>query len=70
MLKCLELKTIVICLKICAMWRFKSFLCVSGSFKHKVVQIWFVLHESWYIPEIGIYYFGEMVRIENNSYNL
>ena len=52
------------------MWRFKSFLCVSGSFKHKVVQIWFVLHETWYIPEIGIYYFGEMVRIENNSYTL
>ena len=46
----------------------KRFLSVSNSFNHKVVQIWFVLHETWYITQVGIYYCIEMVRIENNSH--
>ena len=46
----------------------KGFLSVSDSFKHKVVQIWFVLHETLYITQVGIYYCVEMVRIDNNSH--
>ena len=49
---------------------FKGFLCVSGTFKHKIVHIWFVWHETWYTTQFGIYCIVEMVRIENNSHML
>ena len=45
-----------------------GFLCDSGSFTHKAVQILFVLHETWYITQVGICYCFEMVRIEKNSH--
>ena len=44
----------------------KGFLSVSDCFKHKIVQIWFVLHETWCITQFGIYYCIEMARIKNN----
>ena len=70
MLKCFELKTIVISFKIRVMWRFIGFLCVSSSFKNKVVQMSFIMHETWYITLFGIYYCVEMFIIEKNLHML
>ena len=44
------------------------FLITFGTFSHKVVQTWFVVHEIWRTTEFGIYYCVEMVIIENNSH--
>ena len=38
-----------------------------GTFSHKVVQTWFVLHETWQETLFGICYCVEMVRVETNS---
>ena len=46
---------------------FKGILSVFGTFRHKVAQTWFVLHETWQKTLFGIYYCVEMVRIENHS---
>ena len=46
MLKWWKLKTIVICLKLCAKLRVWGFLNVSATFSHKVVHTLFVLHET------------------------
>ena len=45
-------------------------LSVFGTFSHKVVQNWFVLHETWHTKLFGIYSCVEMVRIENQSHML
>ena len=68
--KFLELKTLLICLKIRATWRFKGFLCVFGSFKHKVALPRFVWQEAWHRTLFAIYYCVKIVRIENNSHML
>ena len=66
--KWLELKTIVICFKLRAKFRFWRFLSVFCTFSHKVVRTRFVLHETWNTITFGIYYCVEMVRIKKNSY--
>ena len=45
------------------LWVFKFF----GTFAHKVVQTWFVLHETWHTTLFGKYYCVELVRIKNSS---
>ena len=37
-------------------------------FSHKLVQTWFLFHENFHITLFGIYYFVEMVNIENNRH--
>ena len=70
MFKWLELKTIVICLKLRVKLRFQVFLSVFGTFAHKVAQTWFVLHETWHTSLFGIYYYVEVIIIENQSHML
>ena len=48
--------------------RFYEFLSFFGFFAHKVAQNWLVFHETWYKTLFGIYYYVEMVRIENYSH--
>ena len=43
---------------------FEIFLSVFGNFTHKVVQTWFVFHETQHITLFGIYYWVEMVIIK------
>ena len=69
-LEWLELKTIVMCLKLRAKLRFKGFLSIFGTFSDKVVQIWFVWHKTWFTTVLGTCYCVEIVRIENDSYIL
>ena len=45
------------------LWVFKFF----GTFAHKVVQTWFVLHQTWHTTLFGIYYCVDLVRIQNSS---
>ena len=70
MLKWLEFKIIVICQNLRVMLRFYAFLSIFGTFSHKVDQTWFVLHETWHTTLFGIYYFVEVVRIENHRHML
>ena len=70
MLKWLELKIISICQKLRVMLQFYAFLTVFGTFRYKVAQTWFVLHETWHTTLFGIYYCVEVVRIENHSHML
>ena len=69
-LKWLDLKTFVTCLKLRAKFLFKVFLTFFVTFSQKVVQTWFVWHDTWFTTLFGISYCVEMVRIENNSYML
>ena len=50
--------------------RFYGFLSFLGTFAHKVDQTWFVLHETWHTTLFSIYYFFELVKIENHSHML
>ena len=68
-LNLLESKTIVISLKLCAKLRFWSIFSAFGTFSQKVVQTWFVCHETWHIT-LRIFYCVEMVRNKNNSHML
>ena len=70
MLKWLELIIIVIYKKLQVKLRFYGFLSVFDTFAHKVAQTWFVLHETWNTTLFGIYYFVEVVRIENHIHML
>ena len=70
MLKWLELKTTVICLKLRAKLRFYGFQSFFGNFSYKVFLTWFVWQENWHTTLFGIYYCVEMVRIEKNSHML
>ena len=45
-----------------------GFLSLFGTFAHKVVQTWFVLHKTWYTTVFGIYNYVEVVRMENLSH--
>ena len=65
-----KIEIIVICLKLRAKLRFKAFLSVFCTFLHKVVQTWFVWHETWHTTLFGIYYYFEMVIFENSSHVL
>ena len=47
-----------------------DFLSVFGTFLHKVVQSSFVLHATLHTTLFGIYYSGELLRIENTSHML
>ena len=38
---------------------------IFGTFSHKLVQISYVWHASWHTTQFGIYYCGQLVRIEN-----
>ena len=67
-LKCLELKIIVICLKLRVKLQVYAFLSFFSPFAHKTGQTWFVLHGTWHITLFGIYYCVEVVRIENHSH--
>ena len=69
-LKWLEFKTIVICVKLRAKFRFYGVLNFYGTFSHKTVQILFVWHETWHTKIFGTYYFIEIVRNENNYHML
>ena len=69
-LESLKLKTIVICLKLRAKLCFYGFVCVFGTFSHKVVQPWFVKHVILKTTLFSIYYCFEMIRIENKSHML
>ena len=40
-----------------------AILSLFGSFAHKVVQTWSVLHETWHTTRFGIYYRVEVVII-------
>ena len=64
-LKWLEFKFILICLKLRVKLRFYGFLSVFGVVAHKVAQTWFVLHKAWHTTLFCIYYYVELVRIEN-----
>ena len=59
-----------ICLKIRATLDFLGFLSAFGTFSHKMVQTWIVLHETLHTTLYRICYCVEMVRIENNSHML
>ena len=69
-MKWLELKAIVICLKLRAKLCFYGFLCFFVTYSHKVVQTWFNWHEAWNRTPFDILLLFEMVRIENNSHML
>ena len=69
-LKWLELKIIVICLKLRVKLIFYAFLNVFGTFALKVAQTWFLLHETWHTTLFGIYYFVEVFTIESHSHML
>ena len=66
----LELKTIVICLKLCAKWHCYDFLIVFDTFSHKGVPTWFVWNETRDTTLFCICYCVEMVRIESNIHIL
>ena len=53
-LKWLESKKIDICLKLRDNLRFCVFLNVFDTFTHKMVQTWFVRHETWHKTVFGI----------------
>ena len=67
MLKWLELKIIVIFYNLRVKLLFYGFLRLFGTFVHKVAQTWFVFHETLHKTLFGIYYFVEVVKIENHS---
>ena len=69
-LKLLELKIIVICYKLRAKFRFYGFLSFFGTYVHKITLSLFVLHETWHTTFFGIYYYFEVVSIENNCHML
>ena len=66
MLKWLESKKRVMCLKLRAKLRSLGILCGIGNFSHEVVKAWFVYHETWNTKLFGIYYFVYMFRIQKN----
>ena len=45
----------MICLILRSKLRFLGFLSVFCTFLHKVLQTWFVCHESWHTTLFGIY---------------
>ena len=57
-------------MKLRAKLRFNVFYSVFGTFTHKEVQIWFVFYETLHTIVFYIYYYVEMVLIENNSHML
>ena len=69
-LKWLELKNILICLKLRAKLRYYGFLSFFGTFADKVAQTWYVLHETWHTTLFCIYHYVEVVRIENHTHML
>ena len=69
-LKWLELKLIVICLKLRTKLRFQGFLNIFGTFAHEVAQTLFVLHEILHTTLFGKYFCVEMVRVEKHSHML
>ena len=64
------MNTLVICLKLHAKLRFKSFLSFLDNYSLKVVQTWYVLHETWHTTPFGTYYCFEIVRINKNNHML
>ena len=54
----------------CQVAYLQFFLIVFGTFSPKVVETWFVCHETWHTTLFGVYYYVEQVRIENNSHML
>ena len=49
---------------------FFRFFSVFGTFSLKVLQTWYVWHETWHTTLFGIYYCVEMVRVEKNTHML
>ena len=49
---------------------FLRFFKLFGTYSHKVVQTWFVWHETWHTTQFVIYYCVEMVGIEKNIHML
>ena len=45
-------------------------LSFFGTFAIKVAKTWFDFHETRHTTLFGIYYYVEVVRIENHSYML
>ena len=60
-------KHIVIGLKLRAKLSVCGFLSALGTFSHKMVQTWFVWHQTGHTILIGTYYGVEFVRNQNNS---
>ena len=50
--------------------QFYGFLSYLGTFAHKIVQTWLVLHVIWHRTLLGMYYCAEMVSILNHSHIL
>ena len=69
-LKWLDSKTIFMYFKLRAKLRFECFLYFFGTVSYKVVQTWFVSHETWHRTLFGINYCVERVRIENYCHML
>ena len=61
------IKTIVICLLLRSKLRFKGFKSFFGTYSLKVVQSWFIWHETWRKTLFRYFYCNKKVRIENNS---
>ena len=70
MLKWLESKIIVICLKLREKLFFSSYFIFFSTFLDKVVQTFIVLHETWHQTLFSLYYCVDMVILENNSHVL
>ena len=68
--KWLESKRILICLKLRAKLLFWGFLSVFGTFSHKLLQTWFLCHETWHTTLFGINYFFAIFEIQNYSHML
>ena len=66
-LKWLTMKTIVICSKLLAKFRFWSYFSIFGIFSLKVVQTLVVWHKTWHTTLYGICYCVEIVGVENNG---
>ena len=49
---------------------FLRLFSIFGIFSHKVVQTWFVWHETLHTTLFGIFYCYEMVRIKKDSHML
>ena len=54
-------------LEIFAKLSFYVVLSVFGTLSYKVVQTWFVWHETWHTTLYSLYYCVEMVGLKNIS---
>ena len=65
-----RIKKIFICLKLRAKLRFEGSFTVFSNFSRKMVQTWFVCHETWHTSLFGLFYCFEMVSYQKEKYLL